>query len=161
MSSIKLVSLSALVACLSYPAVAQEVSEGRMLAELTFENVDVNGNGYVHQGDIEEARGLVFASMDQDESGKLDLDEWMGWDYGFRALAEETGKVAAYETALEVMFAVSDYDGDGLISQTEHRKNSQAGFIRADLNNDSILSSDEFLNGFTILVALRSALKPD
>ena len=140
---------------------AQEVPEGRMLAELAFESVDVHGNGFIHQGDVEQFRGLLFTSMDSDESGRLTLDEWMGWDYGFRALAEETGKLDAYETALKVVFAVADANANGEVSQTEHRKFSLAGFLRADLNNDAILSEEEYLNGFTVLVALRAALKPE
>lgn len=145
----------------SVTAYAQEVPEGRLLAELAFETVDVHGNGYIHQGDLEVFRKLLFTSMDQDENSKLDIEEWMGWDYGFRVLAEDTDRLLAYETALKVMFAVADRNGDELISQKEHRQNSLAGFERADLNGDAILTEDEYLGGFTVLVAIRAALKPE
>ncbi|UZD90310.1 EF-hand domain-containing protein [Cognatishimia activa] len=152
---------SVLATFIPMASLAQDVPEGQRLAELAFENIDVHGNGYIHQGDVEEFRESLFVSMDQDDNGKLNLEEWMGWDYGFRILAEENDRVLAYETALKVMFAVADRNGDELVSKTEHRKNSLAGFERADLNGDAILTEDEYLGGFTVLVAIRAALKPE
>ncbi|WP_299664741.1 hypothetical protein [uncultured Ruegeria sp.] len=158
---IRLVLAAALILILPLVSVAQDLSKDQLLAELTFDDLDQHGNGFIHLGHVEEFRQFVFGSMDQDEDGHLNIEEWVRWDYGFRVLSTELDRVEAYETALKVMFAVADRNGDELVSETEHRKNSLAAFERADLNNDELLTEDEYLGGFTILVAIRAALQPD
>lgn len=85
----------------------------------------------------------------------------MDWDFGFSLVAEEQNKVLAYRTALKVVFSFYDRNGDGGITQTEHRKAVISDIQRADLNNDAVLSKSEFLGGFSILVAIRATLKPE
>ncbi len=53
-----------------------------------------------------------------------------------------------------------DLDGDGEVTARENRKARAADFLRADLNNDAILDKNEFINGFSVFVALKAALKP-
>lgn len=139
---------------------AQSMPEGKRLAELTFESVEGSDKGYLDQGDMERMRGLIFQSMDGDGDKKLSLAEYLSWDFGFASLAEETNRALAYETALKVVFSFHDRDGDGAITETEHRKSIMADFRRADLDDDAILTKGEFLGGFSVLVAVRSALKP-
>ena len=156
----KQLAIAALLPFIATASVAETKTEGRQLAELTFESVDTSGRGFVDMGQMEEQRDLIFVSMDANDDGRLTEGELMAWDYGFANLAEEQDKVLAYKTALRVVFDFWDRDGDGDISQTEHRKAIFVDFQRADINDDAVLDQDEFLNGFAIMVALRAALKP-
>ena len=143
------------------PALSQQVSEGRALADLTFESADLSGKGYLDQGDMEAARRNIFVSMDADESKSIELSEFLDWGYGFQNIAEDEDKLLAYRTALKVVYSFWDRNGDGKISQTEHRKAIISDFNRADLNGNAILEKEEFVGGFSVLVAIRAALKPE
>ncbi len=150
-------TLSALIAApLALPA--QEVNEGRRLAETMFESLDGSNRGFVDMGEYSTFGADIFFSMDTDQDTRISLDEFMSWDFGMRMVAEERDRVAAYETALRVVFAFWDRNGDGLISRTEHRQSLAQDFQRADIDNDAVLSRDEFLSGFSVNVALRAAL---
>ncbi|MCV6592072.1 MAG: signal transduction protein [Silicimonas sp.] len=142
------------------PALAEEKTEGRKLAELSFEAVDGAERGYIDQGEFTNFGGDVFYSMDYDDDGKLTLGEFMAWDPGMQPIAAEKGREAAYETALRVVFAFWDRNGDNLISRTEHQQSLQADFRRADFDNDAVLSKQEFTTGFSVMVALRAAINP-
>ena len=140
---------------------AQSKPEGRELAELGFKAIDVHGNGYVHMGDMEGYRLLVFTSMDGNDDDKVTRAEFMSWDYGFQNIAKERDREAAYEAAQKVLFSFWDRDGDGVLTPSEHRHAVTADFRRADLNGDAILSEREFIGGFSIMVAMRAALELD
>ncbi len=142
-------------------AFAQSASEGKELAELGFAAVDRHGVGHVNHGDMEAYRNLVFVSMDADDNGKIELPEFLLWDYGFAALAEDRDRVDAYETAKKIVFSFWDRDGDGAITETEHRHAIILDFRRADLDDNMLLTEEEFLGGFSIMVAFRAALKVD
>lgn len=142
------------------PAFAQEAGEGRRLAELAFSSLDTAGRGYIDQGEFSNFGGDVFVSMDFDENGSLSLSEFLSWDYGMEPLARKAGRLQAYETALRVVFAFWDRDGDGAISRTEHRQSLSVDFQRADTDNDAVLTSEEFTGGFSVMVALRAAINP-
>lgn len=158
-------SLLTLIA-LSLPALATESkteakTEGRQIAELTFSAIDANQNGFIHQGDLEVFRSDVFNSMDQDENARISYSEFSAWDPGFSALAAEANKGDAYTTALKIVFSVWDRNGDDTITEAEMRFAMGADFRRADVNDDSLLSEEEFLKNFTIIVAMRAAIRPD
>ena len=155
------ISAIMVLSILSTPVFAQQIPEGRALAELTFETVDVKGKGYLDQGDMEAMRRDIFVSMDADDSGSIELPEMLGWSFGFQHIAENENKLHAYNTALKVVHSFWDRNGDGKITQTEHRKAVVSDFNRADLNNNAILEKNEFLRGFSVLVAIRAALKPE
>jgi len=142
------------------PAAAQEKPEGRRLAELSFDTVDRQSRGFVHYGDMEAARSDIFASIDGDDSEELSLSEFLEWDFGFQNVAEDTNRQHAYRTALKVVFSFWDRDGDGSITQAEHRRALVTDYQRADLNDNFVLEKEEFLSGFSVLVAIRAALKP-
>ena len=135
--------------------------EGQRLAELTFESTDVNERGFVDIGDMVEMRTLIFVSMDWNEDDKLSVEEFLGWDYGFINIAESRGKEEARETALRVVHSFWDLNADGVVTQAEHRKATLIDFRRADLNDDAILTKDEFVSAYSVLVALRAALDPN
>ncbi|MGI9514086.1 MAG: hypothetical protein ACR2OL_14375 [Anderseniella sp.] len=159
MKSTKLISLLVCFFVASAAANAQKKSEGRELAELGFAAVDAQSKGFAHIGDLEAYRKLVFVSMDANDDKKVDLNEFLGWDYGFHLIAEEQGKKNAYLTSKKVIFHFWDRNGDGFLAPAEHRKAIIADFQRADLNNDAILSKEEFIRNFSIMAAMRAALK--
>lgn len=156
---IRLIAAALSLACVT-AASAQEASPGRDLAITAFKSLDQGGRGYLDMGQVSNFGGDVFISMDADESGAVNLDEFMVWDIGMRQFAEERDAVPAFEAALRVVHAVWDRDGDGEITRPEHRQAVLFDFQRADTNNDAILDQDEFLGGFLINIAVRAALAP-
>jgi len=146
---------------LTSSAWAQMETEGKRLANLSFDAVDTASKGYLNQADIEIFRQQVFVSMDTDESNSIELNEFLSWDFGFELVAADAGKDLAYKTALKVVYNFWDRNNDGRISATEHRKAIAHDFERADLNNNVVLERSEFMNGFSILAAIRTALKPE
>ncbi len=133
-------------------------SEGRKLAELAFSSVKNSDQDRIDWAAFSEFGENVFVSMDANDDDSLSLSEYMSWDYGMLPLAEERERVDAYNTAIRVVFAFKDRDGDGQISKAEHRQSMEFDFQRADSNVDGHLTKDEFLNGHSVMVALRSAL---
>ena len=61
---------------------------------------------------------------------------------------------------MKVVYGFWDRNGDGSITEGEHRKAIVADIERADLNGDAVLDKSEFLRGFSVLVAIRAALQP-
>ncbi len=139
---------------------ASPVSEGRRLAELAFDSSDQDRKGYLHTGDFETHRTNIFLSMDANENEAIELEEFLFWDFGFNNLADDMDKRSELDTAKTVVFNIWDRDGDGAISKTEHRYAVRADFDRMDINHNSIIERDEFLRGFSIMAAIRAALKP-
>ncbi|MGB0958970.1 MAG: hypothetical protein ACPGVK_01865 [Halocynthiibacter sp.] len=141
-------------------ATADTKQEGRDLAALSFESIDTAQRGYVDLGEILGQRDAVFVSMDADDSGKITEDEFTSWGYGFQTLAQDEDKELAYLTALRVVFGFWDRNHDGNLTEAEHRKAVTTDFQRADVNGDAILNAEEFFNGFSVMSAIRTALKP-
>lgn len=136
-------------------------TKGRLTSELTFSAIDRHSNGYIHQGDLEVFRSDVFTSMDYDDNGRVTYEEFAAWDPGFSLLAEEKHKTGPYKTAIKIVFAFWDRDADGEITESEMRHAMIADFRRADINDDAVLTEDEFLNGFIIIVAIKAAFRPE
>ena len=156
----KKIVLAAALPLLAFPAFADTPAEGARLALLSFESIDDSGRGYVDMGQMEEMRGDIFVSMDANDDGKMSEDEFLGWDFGYREVAEEADKVLAYETALKVVYSFWDRNADGEVTNVEHRKAVISDINRADLNGNAVLEKSEYLGGFSVLVAIRAALKP-
>ena len=85
---IRLIAAALSLACVT-AASAQEASPGRDLAITAFKSLDQGGRGYLDMGQVSNFGGDVFISMDADESGAVNLDEFMVWDLGMRQFAEE------------------------------------------------------------------------
>lgn len=147
----------AMVLAASGPVFAQ--SEGAELAKLGFESSDLNGDGSISRDEMMEQGHNVFLSMDYNDDGALSFEEFFGWDFGFKNLAEDLGREQAYETALKIVFNLWDRDFDGLVTSQEQRAGVARDFGRNDLDGDYALSPAEFLGGFLVNVAIRTALK--
>ena len=153
-----LLTLTALL--VASPAIAEEKTEGRKLAELAFESVKTADRDFIDMGEFTEFGLSVFSGMDYDENETLTLAEFLSWDFGMKPLAEEAGRGDAYETALRVVFAFWDRNGDAQISKTEFRQSMASDFQRADTDNNAVLNRDEFTLGYTVMVASRAAINP-
>lgn len=152
-------SIASLIA-LGSPTFAQEDGEGRRLAQMAFASLDRADRGFIDQGEFTTFGSDVFFSMDGNEDNQLSLSEFLNWDFGMEPLAREAGREDAYETALRVVFAFWDRDGDGAITPREHRLSLGSDFQRADADGDALLTEDEFTDGFSVMVALRAAINP-
>lgn len=135
--------------------------EGRLIGEAIFDMVDKRQNGQVHLGDIEAYRDDVFVGMDENDDGMVNYSEFSQWDPGFLYVAEQVGRQDAYTPASKIVFSFWDKNGDGDISVREMRLAMIADMKRADQNDDAVLSKDEFISGFPIIVAMRAAIRPD
>lgn len=140
---------------------AAEPSKGRELAELAFKAADMSDRDFIDFGDFITFGTDVFAAKDENDDKKLTLEEFMSFDYGMKDIAEEKRRTASFDTALRVLFAFRDRNRDGMISVTENRKSLDVDFKRADTNHDTILTKDEFLNGFSVIMAFKAAIAPE
>ncbi|MEP3300271.1 MAG: signal transduction protein, partial [Pseudoruegeria sp.] len=150
-----------LLASLAVPAAAiAETNEGRDLSKLAFSSVDTAERGYIDQGEFTNFGSDIFFSMDANDDDQMSLGEFLSWGFGMEQVAEEAGRADAYETAMRVVFAFWDRNGDNKITRTEYRQSLAADFRRADANNDAVLSEEEFLGGFSVNIAARAAINP-
>jgi len=149
-----------LLLALSSPAMAQsdDTTPGRELAKLIYGSIEDNPSGAIDMGEFVNFGRDIFVSMDSDESGSVDPDEFTAWDFGFNFIAEDSGQERAYETARKIIFAFWDHDGDGTISRREYHKSMVWDFRRADVDDDAFLTQEEFLRGYVVNVAYRAAL---
>ena len=150
---------------LPFTAVASDIDligrEGRLIGEAIFDTVDRSQKGLVHMGDMEAYRDDVFISMDENDDGKVNYAEFSQWDPGFIYVAEQVGRKDAYVTASKIVFSFWDKNGDGEMTVREMRLAMIADLKRADQNDDAVLTKEEFISGFPIIVAMRAAIRPD
>lgn len=152
------VTLTAALTLTSSAFAADNGSEGKELAKMSFESIKRADRDFVDMGEMEIFRGSLFFSMDQDDNESLSFDEFYEWDYGFKLIAEEQNKQKEYLTAMRIMFAFWDLNGDGQLTDGEHRIALVRDFQRADLNNDAILTKPEFFGAFSMNIAFKAAL---
>ncbi|MEM8540254.1 MAG: signal transduction protein [Pseudomonadota bacterium] len=156
----KILALACAALMFTSSALAEEKTEGRLLAELAFDSVDSAGRDFIDMGEFIDFGMSVFAGMDYDDNDKITLREFMDWDIGMQPIAEQAGRADAYDTALRVVFAFWDRDGDKEISKTDYRRSMSLDFQRADFDNNAILTKDEFTGGFSLIIAMRAAINP-
>lgn len=142
-------------------ALAEDMHPGKKLAMLAFTSIDESNRGFIDMGEFNAYGENVFVSMDADDNGKVDVDEFLEWDIGMKPIAEEAGASAAFKTAMRVVHSFWDRNGDGQMTRSEHRSSTLFDFQRADLDGDAVLTSDEFVSGFTVMKAVRAAIAPN
>ena len=156
----KLTTTCALLAALAAPAVAfsDETTPGRELAEQIYGSMENTPSGAIDMGEFVNFGRDIFVSMDADENGKINAQEFSEWDFGFSFIAEDAGQERAYETARKILFAIWDHNADGEIGRHEFHKSMVWDFRRADTDDDAFLTQNEFLRGYVVNVAYRAAL---
>lgn len=160
MKLIRLALTAALSMALS-PAIAQDagMTEGQKLARLIFASIDEGDQGFIHMGNLEHYVENVFLGMDYNEDHKISFEEFSAWDPGYSQVAEIEGRPEAFSTATKILFSMWDVNGDGAISRSEMRRATNYDFQRADINNDAVLTIDEFYN-FSVITVFRAAIRP-
>ncbi|WP_432448326.1 signal transduction protein [Aliiroseovarius marinus] len=145
---------------LSGAAMAQsdKMTPGRELAELVFGSIEDDPNGTADMGEFVSFGQDIYISMDANDDGSVDKNEFIEWDFGFDFIAEDEGQERAYLTAQKVIFAIWDRDADGKITQSEYHKSMVNDFKRADVDDDAFLTRGEFLDGYVVNLAYRAAL---
>ena len=152
-TSVSLLGLSSMAL-----AQSEEVTPGRELSELIFGSIEDDPEGAADMGEFVNFGKDIFVSMDANENLSIDQIEFMEWDFGFDYIAEDEGQVRSFETAKKIIFAIWDQDADGRISKSEYDKAMVTDFRRADTDNDALLSREEFLSGYIVILAYRAAI---
>lgn len=130
------------------------------VAMRVFETLDTSGRDVIDLGQVDRFGRDVHVSMDGDQDGSVSGAEFAVWDPGFALIAEDTGRAEQHSVAMRVVFAFWDRDGDGMIRGPEMGYAINADFRRADLDNNGLLTPDEFTSGFAVISAARIALQP-
>lgn len=146
---------------LSVPTVLAEsndITPGKVLAQTIFGSIEDNPSSSVDMGEFVAFGKDIFASMDADDSGSIDPGEFSQWDFGFNFIAENAGQKRAYETAQKIIFANWDHDANGQISKREYHKSMNWDFRRADVDDNALLTREEFLRGYIVIFAYRAAV---
>lgn len=106
-------------------------------AELSFAELDADGDGQITEGDIDALRTARFAEVDADGDGQVSLEE-------FVARAQADAEARATE-----LFERLDVDGDGALSQ-DALQALRSGprfdrmLSRIDTDGDGGISEEEF-----------------
>lgn len=127
--------------------VAQNLAELRGLKPGSPEHEAFYSGFMLYQNDF-------LQSVDLDESGEVTLEEWLG--YHEEMLQDETRFESTALMEIEIMFALMDQDGDGIITLEEYGRWMRAlrigeedltekVFQKLDLNGDGTLSKEEVL----------------
>lgn len=157
----KLGVTAGLALALSTSAFAADEPAGRELARLGFLSIDANGDKIATVGEFMQYGEDVMASMDSNEDGAITYDEFSTWDFGFTNIAEAEGKMQGLDTARKIVFDFWDRSDDQVITGLEQQAAVVANIGYADLDGDGALSELEYLRGFIVNIAFRSALRDD
>ncbi|CAM3961279.1 EF-hand domain-containing protein [Phaeobacter inhibens] len=101
---------------------------------MSFEEMDINGDGQVTKAEMEGLREARFAAADTDGDGQLTLAEM------------EAAAQARAKTRAAAMLERMDVDKDGALSLDELPKprRMEKMFDRVDANDDGAISKEEF-----------------
>ena len=138
---------------------AIESDTGKMLVMAPYKTIDEDDNDYVSKEELINYGNSVHYSMDGDDDSQVSLDEFLFWGFGLQDVAANKERERAYKTGLTMVHTFWDKDGNSLLSQDEQRQSISDDFTRSDQNSDNVLSQKEYLLGFPVNVAFRTALK--
>jgi len=111
-----------------------------------FRAFDTNGDGFIEQGDFEQAAARIgeefgqppdsparqrlaqlyaqlwqpFAAADTDHDGRISLAEYKATSSATRALGDPAGFVQGYKPVFDAITQVADADGDGKLTPDEY-----------------------------------------
>lgn len=143
-------------------AVAQgEPYDGAWLAVLEFQTIDKDRNEAVSLVEILAHGNLAFLSLDSDESDAVDVAEFTSWGWGQENIAIENDRLQAFRATQRVVADLLDRNNDGAFSREELQEVLAWSFAYADLDGNSTLSQDEYLEGLIFNIAFRNGALPD
>lgn len=144
---------------LAIPAATQE-NDWKELSGMAFNTIDDDENGGITSQEFSKFGDDVFISMDYDGSNSLSLGEFFNWGFGMHNAAEEASRKYAFETAMRVVYSLWDLNADNQVTVDEYQQSLEFEFLRADLNHDKTLTREEYLAGFSVVVAAHAAIHP-
>lgn len=153
----KLLSALLIAASLVLPATAQE-SATQQLMKLSFDTTDEDRSGQLTLAEMITQTDKIFSSMDENDDGNATQQEFLVWDFGFRNIAEDQGKLLALDSSMTLVFDYWDRDNDQLLHVSELQQGIVRSFQYADVDGSSQLSVDEYIKGFIANLAVQSAL---
>lgn len=106
--------------------------------------LDADGNHMVSLEEFNAFNSSVFDSLNKDSDDSLDTKEWVGVD-GKQEVSFGTG---GYNRQLRTkkMMALTDADGDHLVTKAEFLKLQESIFAKMDKSGDSQLDPQEWLS---------------
>lgn len=162
--NIKLVGIAAIVTLLSTGAVFAQGVPGQHFLD----NWDDNGDGIVTLAEVEEKRGNVFYSFDQEDDGFLSAEDYVFFDEARAAdMAMEVGQngqgrgnggghgkggghgngggnMGQHRGAQGMSLEANDINGDGQVSLAEFMENSVIWLANMDNNSDGVVTTEDF-----------------
>ena len=115
-------------------AVLAKGGPGRQGMNMSFEEIDADGNGEITQAEIDGLKAARFAAADTNGDGALSLEE-----------LQAQGLKKAQERAARMM-EKHDANGDGVLGQDELPKPRRSGHMleRIDADGSGSISKEEF-----------------
>lgn len=158
-SRIKAAAVLGLCGSLGFGSLAMAAEDISAADEGLFKSADLNGDGKISRREIIHYTDLVFLSADVDGDDILTVEEFLQWDPGYLAIAEQEGKASQLNSAKQEVYGDMDINGDGKLDHDEFSAASLYDFYRADTNSDGTLSQDEFLGEYRIVKAVRASIQ--
>lgn len=134
----------------SIPSFAADTTFGTAAYQKEFRKLkmmqmlDADGNHMVSLEEFNAFNSSVFDSLNKDSDDSLDTKEWVGVD-GKQEVSFGTG---GYNRQLRTkkMMALTDADGDHLVTKAEFLKLQESIFAKMDKSGDSQLDPQEWLS---------------
>ena len=107
-------------------------------------SMDVDQNGFLTLGELEEYRTNVFKTFDKNSDGALDSSEYTAFDEARAAAAKETGAPLQLRSVHGLAREYTDLNLDGKVTRDEFREALTRWFKTHDKNKDGMLGQGDF-----------------
>ena len=124
----------------------------------TFETIESDADSAVSRSENSSFADDVFASMDDDGSGVLSLNEFCTWGFGLHETADNAEQTDAFEIAMQVVFTPWDQDANAQVTPNEYTTSLCYDFQRTDLDENGTLTPKKYRSGFSVVVTARAAI---
>jgi hypothetical protein len=106
---------------LSFPAVAQSLMEDAINGVQTagFKIFDKDEDGKATPLELLEGSREIFAALDRDQNGAVNMEEFQVFSMGFQPLADRLSRQEEYEKAREIIFTRWDMDANQELTVSE------------------------------------------
>lgn len=128
------------------------------VASRLFISQDENNDNLIKMSESDNYAQLAFISMDSDEDGSINREEFLAWDPGFIVVGQRAGKSKDVNAVKMQAFTAADTDGSDSVDLKEMTTVTQSGFFIADADENAALTFEEFTDGFPIVAYIGMAL---